>query len=264
MPRVLQTLFYLLRYDREEVCERDTNKLDFKKVKTLMTEELFKRMSEYEPFGQSEEGAEYKVYQKLGFIKKNIESVEEEKVDEYNIVMGRIHRWVTQAIDLRVEDIRHRRDTVATLMHEREVAVAEDKARTKKREEELATKTTVSEHLSISVTDFANDSNVPLFLILCRNSKKQKRKRLRSTLMSRILTTRMATLSRKWCTLSRSSTWVSLTKSLATITQPLTFLTKWPPTSTMISTCHTRRPISLLSERSGAIPIYSNTLLNSL
>ena len=51
MPRVLQSLFYLLKYDREEVCERDTNKLDFKKVKTLMTDELFKRMSEYEPFG---------------------------------------------------------------------------------------------------------------------------------------------------------------------------------------------------------------------
>ena len=74
--------------------------------------------------------------------------------------MGRIHRWVTQALDLRIEDIRHRRDTVATLMHEREVAVAEDKARTKKREEELAAKMLVSEHLTISVTDFANDSNM--------------------------------------------------------------------------------------------------------
>ena len=123
-----------------------------------MSDELFRRMSEYEPIGQSEE--QYTVYQKLGFIKKNIESVEEEKVDEYNIVMGRIHRWVTQALDLRIEDIRHRRDTVATLMHEREVAVAEDKARTKKREEELAAKMLVSEHLTISVTDFANDSNM--------------------------------------------------------------------------------------------------------
>lgn len=123
-----------------------------------MNDELFRRMSEYEPIGQSEE--QYTVYQKLGFIKKNIESVEEEKVDEYNIVMGRIHRWVTQALDLRMEDVRHRRDTVATLMHEREVAVAEDKARTKKREEELAAKMLVSEHLTISVTDFANDSNM--------------------------------------------------------------------------------------------------------
>ena len=45
------------------------------------------------PSARSEDA--YTVYQKLGFIKKNIETVEEEKVDEYNIVMGRIHRWVT-------------------------------------------------------------------------------------------------------------------------------------------------------------------------
>ena len=51
MPRVLQSLFYLLRYEKEEVCERDTNKLDFKKCKLLMSDELFRRMSEYEPFG---------------------------------------------------------------------------------------------------------------------------------------------------------------------------------------------------------------------
>lgn len=46
-PRVLQTLFYLLKYKREEVCERDTNKLDFKKIKPLIDEELFERMSTY-------------------------------------------------------------------------------------------------------------------------------------------------------------------------------------------------------------------------
>ena len=149
-------------------------------------------------------------------------------------------------------------------MHEREVAVAEDKARTKKREEELSTKMTVSEHLSISVTDFANDSNLPLILILCRNGMNKKRKRVRSTLMSRNLKMKMETVSKKWCTLSRSSTWVVLTMILTNKTLPLTFLTRWPTTSTMISTCPTQRPISLLSERSGAIPIYSNTLLNSL
>ena len=84
--------------------------------------------------------------------------------------MGRIHRWVNQAIDLRMEDVRHRRDTVATLMHERAQAVAEDKTRTKKREEELAAKMTVSwptRSHSFSVTDFANDSNVPLCLSYC-------------------------------------------------------------------------------------------------
>ena len=51
MPRVLQTLFYLLCYTREEICERDTNRLDFKLSKQLITEDLFKKMAAYNPLG---------------------------------------------------------------------------------------------------------------------------------------------------------------------------------------------------------------------
>ncbi len=40
-PRVLQTLFYLLGYTREEICERGTNALDFKLAKELINESLF-------------------------------------------------------------------------------------------------------------------------------------------------------------------------------------------------------------------------------
>ncbi len=143
MPRVLQALFYLLQYDREAICERDTNKLDFKKTKTLIGEDLFEKMAKYNPLGQSE--AEYKEYQKLSFLKKTIESMEEEKVDEYSIILGRIHRWITQALDLRVEDVRNRRDTIAILKHEREQALAEDKSRTEKREAALEEKQAVSQ-----------------------------------------------------------------------------------------------------------------------
>ena len=118
MPRILQTLFYLLRYDREEICERDTNALDFKKAKMLIGEDLFERMGKYCPLGENE--ADFKEFQKLTFLKRNIESLEEEKVDEYSIILGRIHRWITQALDLRVEDVRNRRDTIANLKYERE------------------------------------------------------------------------------------------------------------------------------------------------
>ena len=56
------------------------------------------------------------------------------------MVLGRLHRWVSQALDLRIEDVRNRRDTVAQLKHEREQAMAEDKARTEKREAALEEK----------------------------------------------------------------------------------------------------------------------------
>lgn len=51
MPRVLQTLFYLLKYEREEICEKDTNKMDIKKLRSLINEDLFIRMSKYAPIG---------------------------------------------------------------------------------------------------------------------------------------------------------------------------------------------------------------------
>lgn len=55
MSRVFQTVFYLLRYTREEICERDTNKLEWKKAKKLIDEEFFRRIGEYNPYGPKEE-----------------------------------------------------------------------------------------------------------------------------------------------------------------------------------------------------------------
>jgi hypothetical protein len=48
---VLQSLFYILGYTREEICERGTNALDFKLAKDLITESLFQKMGEFNPHG---------------------------------------------------------------------------------------------------------------------------------------------------------------------------------------------------------------------
>ena len=48
-------MFYLLRYTREEICERDTNKLEWKKAKKLIDEEFFKRLGEYNPYGPKQD-----------------------------------------------------------------------------------------------------------------------------------------------------------------------------------------------------------------
>ena len=100
-------------------------------------------MALYEPIGEKhDEGL--KDYQMLAFLKKNIESVEEEKVDEYSVIMGRIHRWVSQALEIRIDDVRSRRDKVATAKHEREVALNDDAIRTEKRRVELEQRMLVS------------------------------------------------------------------------------------------------------------------------
>jgi hypothetical protein len=74
-------------------------------------------MSKYQPLGQSE--ATYKLYQKLSFIKKNLDSIEEDKVDDYSVILGRIYRWVSMAVDLRIEDVKNRRDKIALDKYER-------------------------------------------------------------------------------------------------------------------------------------------------
>lgn len=60
MTRVFQTVFYLLGYQREEICETDTNKIEWKKAKKLIDEEFFKRIGEYVPYGPK--AGEYKQY----------------------------------------------------------------------------------------------------------------------------------------------------------------------------------------------------------
>ncbi len=60
MSRVFQTVFYLLGYQREEICERDTNKLEWKKAKTLLDDGFFLRLGNYNPFGSKEN--EFKEY----------------------------------------------------------------------------------------------------------------------------------------------------------------------------------------------------------
>jgi hypothetical protein len=132
-PRVLQTLFFLLRYSRDEFCERGTCKLEFKKAKALINDDLFSKMGSYNPFGPSE--LEYLEYQRMAFLRKNIENMDEEKLDEYSVVIGKIFRWVQSAIELRIEDVIERRNHNELLKKEREDAIASDADRTAKMEQ---------------------------------------------------------------------------------------------------------------------------------
>lgn len=40
-PRVFQTVFYFLLYEREELCEDKTNKLEWKKAKKFLDDTFF-------------------------------------------------------------------------------------------------------------------------------------------------------------------------------------------------------------------------------
>lgn len=84
-------MFYLLGYKREEICDRGTNALNFKKAKAFINEQLFSKMANYNPTGQRD--SKFCDYHKLSFLKKNLDSCEEDKVEEFSIVMSKIYKW---------------------------------------------------------------------------------------------------------------------------------------------------------------------------
>jgi hypothetical protein len=144
MARVFQTVFYLLGYEREEICERDTNKLEWKVAKNLINEDFFKRLGEYVPYGPKE--GSFKEYQKLRFLKRNIGMYEAEQVDDYSIALGKLFRWLQMAIDLREEDVLMRRDQVAKLKEERQTAIDAEAERAKLRQNDLEVAQAVTNH----------------------------------------------------------------------------------------------------------------------
>jgi len=91
-PRVLQTLFYMLGYTREQICERGTNALDFKLTKELINEQLFQKMGTYKPDGPRD--GEFKDYQKISFLKRNIQDLDEEKVEDFSMMLGKVLKWI--------------------------------------------------------------------------------------------------------------------------------------------------------------------------
>ena len=64
---------------------------------------------------------------------RNVASIEEEKVDEFSICLGKILKWVKMVLDTRSEDVRRRKNFVSILKHERDVALKTDEDRSTKR-----------------------------------------------------------------------------------------------------------------------------------
>jgi hypothetical protein len=135
--RIWQTLFYLLKHEREGICETDTNKISWKKTKEFLSKDLWSQLSEYNPFGTKNE--DYFAYQKLKFIERNIEGIDPDQVDEYSVALGKLLRWIQYALELRNEDIVARREHQERLKEERAAAIQAAEERDEKKNTELET-----------------------------------------------------------------------------------------------------------------------------
>ena len=90
----------------------------------MINDNMFKSMANYDPFGQNKQ--EFKEYQKISFLKKCLDSLDDDKVEEYDLIMSKLYKWVQHAVELRCEDVVSRRDAIEVLKKEREDAIAAD------------------------------------------------------------------------------------------------------------------------------------------
>lgn len=107
MPRVMQSIMYFLHFKRENICEDNTNKFFWKRAKNHIDAEFFHRIASYQPLGAKEKYIDR--YSTINFIEKNIDGIHPEDVDNYNLTLGKLFRWMLLAIRTRKEDITRRK-----------------------------------------------------------------------------------------------------------------------------------------------------------
>ena len=72
MPTILQSLFFLNKFTREQICEPNTNKFSWKKAKELLVKELPERMANYKVWGSKED--EYRPFMRINYTEKLMSS----------------------------------------------------------------------------------------------------------------------------------------------------------------------------------------------
>jgi len=77
---------------------------------------------------------EYKRYQLINFIEKNIEGINIDDIEPYSYILSRLYKWVTNLIEMRKEDINKRRAIKEKEREVREQALEDHKEWKSKRE----------------------------------------------------------------------------------------------------------------------------------
>lgn len=75
----------------------------------------------------------FREYEKLKFLQKNLQGLSLEAIDEYSMAIGKLFRWVDFAMNVRIEDIRQRREHKEDLRRMRLEAQEKEKERQDKR-----------------------------------------------------------------------------------------------------------------------------------
>lgn len=135
-PQIIQSLMFLTGSKREDVCLPETNKLWWKIVREIPTDQIPKAMDAYQMWGQTL-GKEVLPYQTLTYCEKIIDGIQAEDVEQYHTGLGKLFKWLTTAIAGRKLDITRRKINTRRSKEERQQKIEKEEDRKQRREEHL-------------------------------------------------------------------------------------------------------------------------------
>jgi len=98
MPRIIQSLMFLMQIDHDAICEPDSNRLFWKHAKKHITD-MCRKMTDYKILGMKE--SEFKGFQTINYCEKLINDYTQEEVDLYHPGFGKLFKWLMAVIALR-------------------------------------------------------------------------------------------------------------------------------------------------------------------
>jgi len=132
MPRIIQSLMFLLRLPRSDICEPDSNKLFWKAAKKFIGGDLQNCMADYRILGPKED--EFHAYQTINYCERLIAEHNMEDVDAYSTSFGKVFKWLSTAIALRKQDIIRRKAMTRRARENREQKIKAAEERSVNRE----------------------------------------------------------------------------------------------------------------------------------
>ena len=135
MRKIMQSVFYLLRYKREDICYPKSNRIWWKKARPLINESFFSKLENYSPLGANP--VRPPKYSTIAFIEKNVEGIKEEDVMEYSIGLCMLYKWLKLSFTLRKLNVKFRKESKVKKDQARADLITKKEDAAKHREEAL-------------------------------------------------------------------------------------------------------------------------------
>lgn len=92
LPRVLQSIYYLNCFGKDQITLPNSQAFDWKIAKAFFIDELPKRMSTYQVLGAK--AGKFESYQTINYCERIISGLDQDYVENYHPVFGKLFKWL--------------------------------------------------------------------------------------------------------------------------------------------------------------------------